>query len=212
MKRATDTSGRRWCGGQGQAFSTTPGPQNVGFFPSTASVSTTQGPGNWAEIRECGTWGSVRVELGCKPQDRHRHWLHPVCAWLALLLPLLVTLWRASTGTQWRDDLAIVRGLGLVPLAGEGTVSSVFMQLFALLPIGGRLLRASLASAVALALAARLLYTLSVRLLDENAWTPRLSPALALAAALTATLSPPGSSRAPSPAAPRWRPPWCCSA
>ncbi|MCB9582143.1 MAG: hypothetical protein H6717_34225 [Polyangiaceae bacterium] len=132
----------------------------------------------------------MRVELGETPQDRYRHWLHPVCAWAALVLPLLVTLWRASTGTQWRDDMAIVRGLGLVPLGGEGTVSSVVMQLFALLPLGGRLLRASLASALALAVAARLVYALAVRLLDENAWTPRLTPLLAFAAALTTTLSP----------------------
>jgi len=125
------------------------------------------------------------------PLIRHeRHWLHPVCAWLALGVPLLVTLMRASAFPQWRDDLSVVRALGLVPIGGEGTMSSLLMQAFALLPIGGRLLRASLASAVVLAIAARLAYALTLRVLEQNAWTPRLSPPLALAAALTTALAP----------------------
>ncbi len=119
-----------------------------------------------------------------------RHWLHPLCAGLALAIPLLVTVTRASAFTQWRDDLPIVRALGLVPVGGEGLVSSVLTELFALFPIGGRLLRAALASAVVLALGSRLVYAMALRWLDENAWTPRLTPALALAAALTTTLAP----------------------
>ena len=64
------------------------------------------------------------------------------------------------------------------------------MQLASLLPIGGRLLRASLVSAVGVALSARLAYALARRVLDDNADTPRLSPPLALSAALVATLAP----------------------
>jgi hypothetical protein len=71
-----------------------------------------------------------------------RHWLDATCAWLALAIPLGLTLMRSSPSTQWRDDLAVVRGLGLVPFGGEGVPSTVLMQLAALLPIGGRLLRA----------------------------------------------------------------------
>jgi hypothetical protein len=121
---------------------------------------------------------------------RPRHWLDTACAWLALAIPLGLTLLRASPSPQWRDDLAVVRGLGLVPVGGEGTLSSVLMQLASLLPIGGRLLRASLVSALCLAAASWLIFTLTRRTLDTNAKTPRLTPALALAAALTATLAP----------------------
>ena len=119
-----------------------------------------------------------------------RHWLDATCAWLALAIPLGLTLMRASPSTQWRDDLAVVRGLGLVPFGGEGMPSTVLMQLAALLPIGGRLLRASLVSAVGLSLSAWFIYFLTRRALEANAVTPRLTPALALSAALTATLSP----------------------
>lgn len=119
-----------------------------------------------------------------------RHWLHPACAWLALGIPLLVTVSRASAFTQWRDDLGVVRALGLVPVGGEGLVSSVLMQLFSFLPVGGRILRAALASAVVLAIGSRLVYAMALRWLEANAWTPRLAPTLALAAALTATLAP----------------------
>ena len=119
-----------------------------------------------------------------------RHWLYPLCGWLALAVPLVVTLLRTSAFTQWRDDLPIVRALGLVPIGGEGTLSSVLMQAASLLPIGGRVLRAALPSALCLALASRLAYSLTARLLEQNAFTPRLTPFLALAAALTATLAP----------------------
>jgi hypothetical protein len=119
-----------------------------------------------------------------------RHWFDPVCAWLALAVPLCLTLWRASPSTQWRDDVAVVRGLGLVPFGGEGVPSTVLMQLAALLPIGGRLLRASLVSAIGVAVSAWLIYLLTRRVLEANAATPRLTPMLALSAALTATLAP----------------------
>lgn len=119
-----------------------------------------------------------------------RHWLHPLFGWLAFAIPLFVTLLRTSAFTQWRDDLPVVRALGLVPIGGEGTLSSVLMQAASLLPVGGRVLRAALGSAVCLALAARLAYALTARLLEQNAWTPRLTPFLAFAAALTATLAP----------------------
>lgn len=119
-----------------------------------------------------------------------RHWLEPVCGWLALAIPLLVTIARASPSTQWRDDLPVVRSLGFIPIGGEGVLSSVLTQVLALMPVGGRLLRASVASAIGLALAARLAYALGRRVLDANALTPRLGPVLALVAALTATLAP----------------------
>lgn len=123
----------------------------------------------------------------CRPE---RHWVHALAGWLSLAVPLVVTLLRSSAHTQWRDDLPVVRALGLVPIGGEGTLSSVLMQAASFLPIGGRVLRAALPSALCLALAARLAFALTARLLEQNAWTPRLTPFLAFAAALTATLAP----------------------
>jgi hypothetical protein len=120
---------------------------------------------------------------------RERGALFGFSGWLAFAIPLLVTLVRASAFTQWRDDLAIVRGLGFVPLAGEGTIAGLLTQAASLLPLGGRLLRASLVSALGLAICGRLVYALTARALEANATTPRLTPPLALAAALTATLS-----------------------
>jgi hypothetical protein len=117
-------------------------------------------------------------------------WLGPACGWLAFGVPLVVTLLRLSVSSQWRDDLAVVRGLGLVPVGGEGVLSGLLMQLAGWLPVGGRLMRASLVSAVALAVAGRLVFAVARRLLDGNARTPALSSLLALAAALTATLAP----------------------
>lgn len=119
-----------------------------------------------------------------------RHWLYGLTAWLALGVPLVLTFNRVSAFTQWRDDLPIVRALGLVPIGGEGTLSAILIQLSSFLPIGGRVLRAALPSAVCLALASRLVFAATARLLEQNAWTPRLTPLLALAAALTATLAP----------------------
>jgi len=105
-------------------------------------------------------------------------------------VPLAITLLRLSPSTQWRDDLSVVRGLGMVPVGAEGVVSSVLMQLGALLPLGGRLLRAALVSAIGLALAGRLAFALARRLLASDATRPVLGCVLALAASLTVSLAP----------------------
>ena len=99
---------------------------------------------------------------------------------LAFALPAVVTVLRASAGSQWRDDLALVRGLGWVPVGGEGVVSAVLTQAFSFLPIGGRVLRASLVSALALALCAFLIFRLTLAILRENHAMPRLAPVLAV--------------------------------
>jgi hypothetical protein len=102
---------------------------------------------------------------------------------------MLVTVFRASSNPAWRDDLPIVRALGLVPAGTEGRLTTVLVQLASLLPVGGRWLRASWVGALALALASSLIYVLSRRVLERAVSTPRLTPSLALAAALTATLA-----------------------
>src|SRR4051812_12202866 len=102
---------------------------------------------------------------------------------------MLVTVFRASSAPVWRDDLPIVRALGLVPAGTEGRVTTVLVELFSLLPLGGRWLRASWVGALALALCSLLIYLLTRRVLERATNTPRLTPALSLAGALTATLS-----------------------
>jgi len=105
------------------------------------------------------------------------------------VIPLLVTAFRASASPVWRDDLPIVRALGLLPAGTEGRVTTVFVQLLSLLPLGGRWLRASWVGALSLALCSYLIYVLGRRVLERALETPRLTPALALAGALTATLA-----------------------
>ncbi len=131
----------------------------------------------------------MSVEAAPLPESRERSPLHGVAAWLSFALPLGLTLWRATGSTQWRDDMPIVRALGFVPFGGEGVLSSVAMQLLTLLPFGGRISRASLVGVIGVALLSRLVFVLASRVMEHNAWTPRLTPWLALAASLTAALS-----------------------
>ncbi len=119
-----------------------------------------------------------------------RRWFEAGGGWIAAGIALVVTLWRVSAAAQWRDDLAVVRSLGLVPVGGEGLVTTLLAQLAALLPVGGRLMRVGAVSAVGVAATAALLYELTRRLLEHNARAPALGAALALAAALMATLCP----------------------
>lgn len=109
---------------------------------------------------------------------------------LSFVVPLVVTMLRTSPTGQWRDDLPVVRALGLVPSGTEGIVSTALTQLLALMPLGGRLLRAGWVSALGLALASAVAYRLIHRALGLSLQTPRLSPLLALAATLTAVLAP----------------------
>jgi hypothetical protein len=116
--------------------------------------------------------------------------LTAVCRKLAFVVPLVVTMLRTSPTGQWRDDLPVVRALGLVPAGTEGLVSTALTQALALVPIGGRLLRAGWVSALGVALAAALAYRLIHRALTLSMPTPRLAPLLALAATMTAVLAP----------------------
>jgi hypothetical protein len=120
----------------------------------------------------------------------------PAASWesaahkLAFAVPLVVTMLRTSPTGQWRDDLPVVRALGLVPSGTEGLISTALTQLLAVLPLGGRLLRAGWVSALGVALAGAVAYRLIHRALDASLPTPRLTPPLALAATLTAVLAP----------------------
>lgn len=129
-------------------------------------------------------------------------------------LPFGVALSRAASAGQWRDDLPVVRDLGLVSVGVGGGLSTVVAQTLSLLPLGSRTFRTSVGAALALGLAAHLTYLLALRVLratlppaipprsapgaspigagSENTprSTSRLLALVAAIAALTASLSP----------------------
>jgi hypothetical protein len=122
-------------------------------------------------------------------------WLDLVLGLLAAWAPFGLAVARAASAGQWRDDLPAVRDLGLVAIGVGGGLSTVVTQALSLLPLGPRTFRAALGSAIALAIASRLLYGLVRRALlaagrAHGFPAPRLSAALAAIAALTAALSP----------------------
>ena len=129
-------------------------------------------------------------------------WIDRTLGLVATALPFSVALARAASSGQWRDDLPAVRDLGLVAVGVGGGLSTLVTQALSLVPLGPRSFRAAFGSALALAIAARLLYGLVRRLLVEASslaairgeaptvrW-PRLASALAAIAALTTALSP----------------------
>lgn len=117
-------------------------------------------------------------------------WLDRGFALIATCVPFAVAVSRAASAGQWRDDLPAVRDLGLVAVGIGGGVSTLAAQALGLLPLGPRTFRAALGSAIALAIASRLLYGLTRRALTALGHAPRLGSALAAIATLTAALSP----------------------
>lgn len=142
--------------------------------------------------------------------EQRRCWVDRALGALATALPFALALSRAASAGQWRGDLSAVRDLGLVAVGVGGGLSTPVTQALSLIPLGPRTFRAALGSALALALAARLLYGLVRRLLVEagRASPPgsllarlglagpkaapggRLASVLAAIATLTAALSP----------------------
>lgn len=116
-------------------------------------------------------------------------WLDELCGWVALVGPILVGILAASGWSQWRDDLAVVRDLGVVPVGSEGVLSMVLAQLSSFIPIGGRLLRATWVSCLALGICGRLLYGMVRDALRAGDSDVR-SPLVALLASALAVVSP----------------------
>jgi hypothetical protein len=126
-------------------------------------------------------------------------WLDRLLSLVATWAPFAVAVSRAASAGQWRDDLPAVRDLGLVAVGIGGGLSTVVTQALCLVPLGPRTFRAALGSAIALAIASRLLYGLVRRALALSGArtrpgapdpSPRLGAALAAIATLTAALSP----------------------
>jgi hypothetical protein len=109
---------------------------------------------------------------------------------LSAALPFGLAVARAASAGQWRDDLPAVRDLGLVAVGVGGGLSTFVAQALSLVPLGSRTFRAALGSAIALAVAAYLLYWIARGLLARAGAHPRLASVLASIATLTAALSP----------------------
>ncbi len=101
-----------------------------------------------------------------------------------------MALSRAASSGQWRDDLPAVRDLGFVAVNVGGALSTLAAQTLSLVPLGSRTFRAALGSAIALAFASRLLFSIVHRALSAARPAPRLAAILAALAALTTSLSP----------------------
>lgn len=123
-------------------------------------------------------------------EEQKASWIDRALGFLSAALPFGLALTRAASTGQWRDDLPAVRDLGLVAVGVGGGLSTFVAQALSLIPLGSRTFRAALGAALALALAAHLLYQMSRGLLARAGAPPRLGAALAAVATLTAALSP----------------------
>lgn len=105
-------------------------------------------------------------------------------------MPLLLGAWHLSAAPHWEDDVAVVRALGGVQVGAEGLVSAALSAVVALLPVGSRLARAGLVSALAAGVASLFIFQ-CVQLLSAGTRAPKSGDAgVALFAALGAALLP----------------------
>ncbi|MDX2053282.1 MAG: hypothetical protein SFV15_12865 [Polyangiaceae bacterium] len=116
--------------------------------------------------------------------------LFAAIGYLAAAAPLVVGIWRASFGSQWRDDAALLAAVGEGPPAVQGALSALLGSLAVELPIGGKWLRAALVSVLALSLAGALIYQLTRHLARLLGVAPGAASAAALGAAWLVTLAP----------------------
>ncbi len=105
-------------------------------------------------------------------------------------IPGFVALNRVAVDSVWRDDLATIRGLGLVALGGATTLSTLAMQAASFFPIGPLPFRFAILSAFALSLSAWLILALTRRVLEANVPGSFLNAPLAAITTLAATLCP----------------------
>ena len=127
-------------------------------------------------------------EIASTPGAPAATWFERACGIIAFVLPFGVSLAHLASGPVWRDDSALLRGLAWVGNRPSGGVSALLVQASFFLPVGSIYFRVALGSALVLGAAGYAIFALAHRILRESADTPRLSPALASIAALTATL------------------------
>ena len=110
--------------------------------------------------------------------------------WLAVAIPAFTAAERVASDSVWRDDLPVVRGLGLAAVGGATTLSTIAMQAASLVPLGPLPFRMALVSVFALSLCAALVFLLARRVLQNHVPDSFLNTPLAGIAALCATLGP----------------------
>lgn len=94
-------------------------------------------------------------------------WAEKVVATLVFSAPVLLALGHLSLEPRWDEDVAVVRALG-GQIGAEGIVSSALSTRFALLPVGSRLMRAALPSALCAGLVSLLLFQCLLGLLAQK--------------------------------------------
>ncbi len=111
-------------------------------------------------------------------------------SYLAPAAPLVIGIWRASFGSQWRDDQALLAAVGQGPPAIQGALSALLASVAVELPVGGKWLRAALVSVVALSLCGFLIFSLTRHLAGRLGVSPLAGNAAALGSAWLVTLGP----------------------
>jgi hypothetical protein len=104
------------------------------------------------------------TELG----PSQRSGLEVVAAWTAWTLPILLGIGFVPAGARWTSDLEGLRDVGFIPIGSEGALSTLLCQLAALLPVGGRMLRASWLGPLALGVCSGLFFCALRRRLDSE--------------------------------------------
>jgi hypothetical protein len=112
-----------------------------------------------------------------------------LCRGLAFVLPWLAGVVEITGTPAFSTDAAALRAFALVPVGFEGLVSAWFGALLALVPVGGKLLRAEFVATLGLGVSGFFSYRLSERLLSARGPGALTAP-LALMAALGVTLGP----------------------
>ncbi len=123
-------------------------------------------------------------------RDRILRWADQGFRLAAIAVPAVVALGRVSVAPMWRSDLPVLKGLGLVPVGGPSTLTTIAMQAVSMVPLGPLSFRLAVVSALALAACAWLLQSLARRVLDAHVPGSLLNGPLASIAALTAALGP----------------------
>lgn len=128
--------------------------------------------------------------------NRSRGRVERAAAFLACAVPFCAALLRASSYAQWRGDVAVVRDLGLGAVGWGGGLSTLAAQLALWMPLGSVTYRTAFVSCVALLVAARAMFSLSMLVLRRAEQATGASPstfaapALSAVATLTATMAP----------------------
>ena len=122
--------------------------------------------------------------------SRVRRLIEFLVPWVAMTIPGYAAIQRVATDSVWRDDLPIVRGLGLAALGGSTTLTTIAMQVASLCPLGPLPFRMALVSVCALCICAGLVFSLARRFVETHVPGSFLNTPLAGIAALCATLGP----------------------